>query len=106
MQMTPLEKLKARLEITDNSEDDLLSAYLDDAAQKILNKLYPLESEIDALLPTKYESLQVDIAEYWYLKRGAQGEIIHNENGINRHYESADVPESMLREITPYARVY
>ena len=103
--MTPLEKLKARLELNDNSSDDLLSAYLADAAQKILNKLYPFESEIDVILPSKYESLQVDIADYWYLKRGAQGETIHNENGINRHYESADVPESMLREITPYAKV-
>jgi len=104
--MTLLELLKARLEITDTASDALLSAYLTNAAQKILNKLYPFETEITAILPTKYESLQLDIAEYMYLKRGAQGETRHDENGINRWYESADVPESMLREITPYAKVY
>lgn len=104
--MTQLEKLKLRLDITDDTSDDLLSAYLTDAAQKILNKLYPFEPEINALLPTRYEPLQLDVAEYMFLKRGAEGETSHSENGINRHYESADVPESLLREVTPYAKVY
>lgn len=104
--MSQLELLKARLEITDIASDSLLSAYLTDAERKILNKLYPFEIIEYSPLPARYYSLQLDIAEYMYLKRGAQGEIIHNENGINRHYESADVPESMLREVTPYAKVY
>lgn len=104
--MAQLDLLKERLDITDTASDGLLTAYLTGAEQKILNKLYPFEREITGVLPARYYALQLDIAEYMYLKRGAQGETVHNENGINRHYESADVPESMLREVTPYAKVY
>ena len=51
------------------------------------------------------ETKQVEIAVYLYNKRGAEGQIVHNENGINRTYESADVPESLMRGITPYVGV-
>ena len=36
-------------------------------------------------------------------KRGADGESMHIENGINRHYGAAEVPAEMLREIVPKA---
>lgn len=38
-------------------------------------------------------------------KRGAEGQTSHTENGVTRQYESADVPSSMLKAITPYCGV-
>ena len=87
------------------SEDDLLLMYLTDAERAILGRLYPMTDEYPSSLPVKYESCQIEIAVYLYNKRGAEGQIAHNENGINRTYESASIPESMLSDIIPYGTV-
>ena len=52
-------------------------------------------------VPTKYQSLWIDATVFLILKRGAEGEVTHNENGINRTWENGDLPASMLKEITP-----
>ena len=39
------------------------------------------------------------------IARGAEGEKSHSENGISRTYENAELPDSLLREITPIAGV-
>lgn len=96
-----LEKLKTLLEISDDTEDILLNLYLDIAKQKILDRLYPFDNT-KLTIPTRYELKQIEIAQYLYLKRGAEGQVTHNENGINRTYENADVPESLMRGIVPY----
>jgi hypothetical protein len=36
-----------------------------------------------------------------FSKMGAEGQTAHNENGINRTYESAGVSNSLLRRIVP-----
>ena len=104
--MTQLETLKKLLEITDDNEDELLSEYLLSAKEVILNRLYPfgIPTTVDDV-PSIYTKLQIQIAQYLYLKEGAEGEKTHNENGVNRSYESGFVPESMLSQITPYARI-
>jgi hypothetical protein len=56
-------------------------------------------------VPDKYATNQVEIACYLLNKRGAEGETYHSENGINRSYENADVPESMLSRVLPFAGV-
>ena len=38
-------------------------------------------------------------------KRGAEGQLQHTENGIQRQYENADVPASMLKPVTPHVGV-
>lgn len=96
-----LENLKTLLGISDNSEDTLLTLYLDIAKQKILDRLYPFDNT-RLTVPARYELKQIEIAQYLYLKRGAEGQVTHNEGGINRTYENADVPESLMRGIVPY----
>ena len=86
------------------SDDDLLLMYLTDAERAIINRLYPMD-DTDCTIPDKYESRLVEIATYLYNKRGAEGEVSHNENGISRTYESASIPESMLSDIIPYGSV-
>lgn len=85
-------------------DDDIISVYLQIAAAKILNRAYPYSERI-AAVPTRYEQLQCEIAAYMWNKRGAEGETAHSENGINRSYENADVPASMLNQITPFVGV-
>ncbi len=102
--MTALEKLKLKVSMSD---DGLLSEYLSYAKEIILNRLYPFgipETVTD--VPTQYTNLQVEIAEYLFLKQGAEGETSHSENGVSRIYGSSYVPESMLSQITPYAKIF
>lgn len=101
--MELLEKLKILLDITDDKKDVLLLTYLDLAQSKLLDRLFPYDSEKD--LPERYELKQVEIAMYLYNKRGAEGETSHNENGVSRTYESADVPESMMNGVVPFVGV-
>ena len=96
-----IEKLKLLLEISGETEDELLTLYLDIAKQKILDRLYPFDNT-RLTVPARYELKLLEIAQYLYLKRGAEGQVTHNENGINRTYENADVPESLMRGIVPY----
>jgi len=86
--------------LTGESDERLLLTLLAIAEQKILNRLYPYHPE-ETEVPERYSTKQVEIAVYLYNKRGAEGQTGHSENGISRTYESADVPESLMRGITP-----
>lgn len=93
--------LKATTGETDNA---LLSAYLDLAGETICNRCYPFAPD-KRDVPAKYHALQVEIAGYLLNKRGAEGETAHSENGISRSYESASVPDSMLKNVVPFVSV-
>lgn len=99
--MTLIEKLTALRAMVGNSDtDEVLSTYLSLAGTKIIAKAYPYDPNVTEV-PTQYSYLQVEIAAYLLNKRGAEGQLAHSENGISRTYESADVPASMLRAVTP-----
>ena len=103
--MTEIEKLETLRSLVDEENNDsLLKVYLSIAKNKILNRLYPYD-DTKTDVPNKYAMLQCEIAAYLYNKRGAEGQTSHDENGIKRTYESADVPESMLKGITPHIGV-
>ena len=104
-----IDAVRSIIEDVDDSEtleNVTLGSYLDLAGQVILSKLYPFEGQSDGkAVPERYEGLQIRIAVYWINKRGAEGEIQHIENGIHRNYGSSDIPEAMLKEIVPFAKV-
>lgn len=108
--MTDIEKLalcRVMVEQPDTADgwtDDVLNAYLTLAGKKIIERRYPYDDTVTEV-PTRYGVLQCEIAAYLLNKRGAEGEISHSENGISRTYESADVPDSMLADITPHCGV-
>ena len=103
--MTHDEKLAIlKIMVGNEDTDEMLSTYLNIAGNKIINKAYPYNSEITDV-PSQYDYLQIEIAVYLLNKRGAEGQTSHSENGIARQYENADVPESMLREVTPFCGV-
>ena len=95
-----------RTMIDDRKEDEeVLSVYLELAADKILNRMYPYKESYDGLsVPDRYAAIQLKVAAYMLNKRGAEGQIQHIENGIHRNYGSADIPDGMLQEIVPYAQ--
>lgn len=102
--MTDTEKLEMLSSMVDENNVTLLNVYLTIAKNKILNRAYPYDNT-KTEVPSKYDVLQCEIAAYLYNKRGAEGQTSHDENGIKRTYESADVPESMLKQITPHVGV-
>lgn len=85
--------------------DSTLLSYLKIAGNKILNRAYPYDDTVTEV-PSRYGYLQCEIAAYLLNKRGAEGQLSHGENGISRTYESADVPESMLKEVIPRVGVF
>jgi len=95
-----LDKLKVLIGLSGYDQDELLTALLLLGEQKILDRLYPFDDTMTSL-PSRYVSKQMEIAAWLYNKRGAEGQVAHSENGINRTYESADIPESLLAGITP-----
>lgn len=103
--MTEEEKLIALKAMVGGSDtDEVLSTYLTLAGRKIINRAYPYDSSVTEV-PSQYDTLQCEIAAYMLNKRGAEGQTSHSENGITRAYENADVPSSMLKEVTPHCGI-
>ena len=106
--MTVNEKIAMVKALANDSEltDELVTVYLTKAESSIRNRMYPFNLPIDKEtgepitfeVPAKYEVLQCELACEYILRRGGEGEVAHNENGINRTYESANA-EHLLREV-------
>lgn len=102
--MNQSEKLSLLKDMTGESNNAILLAYLNIAGNEVINRAYPFDNT-QRNVPERYESNQIQIAAYLLNKRGAEGETSHSENGISRTYESADIPESMLSKIIPFVGV-
>lgn len=105
--MTDSEKISTVQTLVENDEaatDALISVYLSEAAATILGRLYPFTMPDDAVIPDRYAFHQCKLASRYFLRRGAEGETVHNENGVNRTYGSVN-DEDILREVMPYAKV-
>lgn len=105
--MEQIEKILAVKTLVENdcaATDALVSVYLSSAEAAILRRLYPFGVPDGAEVPARYEFSQCELAARYFLRRGAQGETAHNENGINRTYGTVN-DEDILREIMPFAKV-
>lgn len=101
--MTDEEKLTMLKSMTEETDDDVLSTYLTLAKGVVLSRAYPYTEE--DTVPSKYDTVHVEIAAYMLNKRGAEGETAHSENGVSRSYEDGDIPPTLLRRILPMAGV-
>ena len=104
--MTTAQQIAIVKMITDGrrSEDDMV-AYLEIAGQKIIRRAFPFKHDV-TVVPEKYHTLQAEIAAYLINKHGADNETVHTENGIHRHYDSADVPEDLMGRVIPYGGTF
>ena len=106
--MTDAEKIEVVTTLVDNDPEatpTALRVYLLAAQQKILDRLYPYNREKYADgVPDEYGYLQCELCARLFLRRGGEGEKSHEENGVNRTYDSVD-DEDILSRLTPYAVV-
>ena len=100
--MTDEEKITMLKYMTDETDEGLLSTYLLLAKQVVLEKAFPY-GEYPEVFPAQYDAVQVEIAAYMINKRGAEGETVHLENGVSRHWEDGGVAPSLLCRIVPFA---
>ena len=101
--MTDEEKMTL-LVAKDNAEEspEALSAALLTSKYAILSRAYPYVTDFSNVeFPSRYDILQVEIANFLLRKTGAEGQTGHVENGIERTYESGDIPLSMLTTVVP-----
>ena len=89
-------RVKAILQISqsDTTSDSDISEYLSMARDEILNCMYfykPARRAEVREVPLKYEVVQVQSVVEGLNHRGAEGEKIHNENGINRTWKYEDM---------------
>ena len=101
--MTNIEKVQAvsLLIAPDTANTDLLEVLVNQSEFIVLNRRYPFGIPENATVPTQYEQVQIRIAVELYSKMGAEGQISHKENGIERTWESAEISPSLLKQIIP-----
>ena len=106
--MTDAEKIDIVTTLVDHDPEattEVVRVYLLSAAQRILDRLYPYNREKYADgVPEEYGYLHCELAARLFLRRGGEGEKSHEENGINRTYDSVD-DEDILSRLTPYVAV-
>jgi hypothetical protein len=66
------------------------------AGEEILNWMYinhPDERPegVEAIVPIRYSMVQIHAVVNGYSHKGAEGETVHNENGINRTFRYDDM---------------
>lgn len=105
--MTSSEKISYIKAISDERDEDVISAFLAMAEEIAYNKVFPFRERTEATTKymERYSSVICELAVYLLNKRGAEGEISHNENSVDRTYEDAGVPTSIMRKLTPYCGV-
>ena len=99
--MDNLARLKLR---TGEADEAILEDCLESAKAAIMSRRYPYQEWPDEL-ESRYLDLQFRCALDLYNRAGAEGQLVHNENSINRTWESSWISESLLREVTPVAKV-
>ena len=102
--MNDSEKLQRVKAMTSETDENILLTYLEIAGERVLCKAYPFNHDKKAV-PDRYANVQIEAAVYLLNKRGAEGQTYHSENGINRTYEAASIPDSILKSVTPYVGV-
>ena len=106
--MTQAEKIAMVQTLVENdadATDTVVPVYLTLALNTMLERLYPYDSSKGSGdVPVRYDTIQCELAARYFLRRGGQGEINHEENGVNRQYASVD-DEDILRRLTPFAKL-
>ena len=100
-----IEMVQAIVGADEEATDDLIAVYLRLAANKMLKRLYPMDvNKQECDIPAVYDMDQVELGARLFLRRGGEGESNHEENGVNRTYDTVD-DEDILSRLTPFAVV-
>lgn len=99
--MTEIEKVESmRVAIApDTAEEKVLLSEIQAAESMILNKMYPFGYPDNAVIPPRYERLQISLAVELFTQRGAEGQASHSENGTTRTWPTVN---RILAQIVPH----
>ena len=110
--MTNAQKLIAlKTLLSDGGEvpgDDKLNIYLDLAKNEILRWMYRDVGGVPQSVtdvPEKYEGTQIYAVVVGYTQAGAEGESVHVENGVQRHFNYANMIDYIHKHVTAVANV-
>lgn len=96
--------LKTFLDITDDSQDTLLTTYLTAAEKEIISWHYSPHTLVDSV-PPELEMIQIQAIVAGYNIRGAENQKTHNENGINRAFHYTDMVQYIHNNVSGYAKM-
>ncbi len=87
--------------------ESVRSAYLPLAKHYVLVTRHPFSSDADSeKWEARYDHLQCEIAAAMFARRGSEGEIRHDENGVDREWAtSSSVPKALSQRIVPICKV-
>lgn len=97
-----VEKLKAKCDARDLKFSE--QVYLDEVEDAIdaVNERRGFTPTKARPFEEKYSSLICKMALYSLAKVGVEGELVHQENGINRTYRNAgDYPDDLIDQVIP-----
>ena len=103
--MTEEQKIEMVAALSDETDEDVISAFLAMAGKAIYRYGDPFRTMTEEAFLALYPDVQVDAAAYKLNKRGWDYQSVYSENGVRREYESGDLPASILNRITPIAKV-
>lgn len=88
--------------IGDTERDNLILENAVSRAIKEINRCRRFKATQEKPYDTKYEDMIIPLCITAFSKIGAEGQIAHGENGVDRKYTSGgDYPKEMLDEIIP-----
>lgn len=97
--MTTEEKIAMVKALSDETDDNVISAFLSMAGSKIHSYGDPYRTMTEEAFVELHPDIQVDAAAYMLNKRGWDYQVTYTENGVRREYESGDLPGSILNRI-------
>lgn len=108
MAMTDTDKIEyIKVLLGDSTiSNDVANVFLTEAKANIFMRMYPTGNKPVEVteVPERYEILQCKLACRYIARMGAEGELAHNENGINRTYHSTD-DRDLLADVMQVVRV-
>ena len=106
------QKLKAYADEEDSGDTDYLMALLDGAVEEVMHERHPWDfaseeerEKIKSWALLNHRNTILQIAKYYYDKKGIYGVTSYYGNGENRYFENAGTPPSYLRNVIPLSRV-
>ncbi|MBY4798348.1 phage head-tail connector protein [Collinsella sp. AGMB00827] len=82
------------------------TAYLPLAERAIMDARHPFSKDPKSeAWESRFDMLQCEIAADMYNRRGAEGEIAHDENGVNRTWAVSGISRHLLQRIVPKGKV-
>lgn len=76
------------------------------SAADVINNIREFTPTLPDLVENKYKTILVKMVIFCINKYGAEGEIQHSENGINRVYRTdGEYPLDLLNQIIPKVKV-